>query len=124
LRDDAVSREPTIPKDQSLTVRTDARIARAELEYEAAKSGLEVVVALAVQAKNDFEEFRRLTIPIKNLAPLIRDEVNSLERLWHHAEERRGKLTDSVELANREFKSVLLAREQLKQMGVYSPADQ
>jgi hypothetical protein len=74
--------------------------------------------------KNDFEEFRRLTIPIKNLAPLIRDEVNSLERLWHHAEERRGKLTDSVELANREFKSVLLAREQLKQMGVYSPADQ
>jgi hypothetical protein len=123
MRDDTVSRDLTMPKDQSLTVRTEARIVKAELEYEAAKSGLEIVVALAAQAKKDFEELRRLTVPIKNLAPLIRDEVNSLERLWHHAEERQGKLTDGVELANRELKSVHLAREQLKQIGVYSLPD-
>jgi hypothetical protein len=123
MRDDTTSRDLTMPKDQSLTVRTEARIAKAELECEAAKRGLEIVVALAAQAKKDFEELRRLTVPIKNLAPLIRDEVNSLERLWHHAEERKGKLAESVELANRELKSVLLAREQLKQIGVYSPPD-
>jgi hypothetical protein len=123
MRDDTISRDLTMPKEQSLTVRTEARIAKAELEWESAKSGLEIVVALAAQAKKDFEELRRLTAPIKNLAPLIRDEVNSLERLWHHAEERKGKLTDIVELANREVKSVLLAREQLKQIGVYSPPD-
>jgi hypothetical protein len=123
MRDDTVSRDLTMPKDQSLTVRTEARIVKAELEYEAAKSGLGIVVALAAQAKKDFEELRRLTAPIKNLAPLIRDEVNSLERLWHHAEERKGKLADSVELANRELKSVHLAREQLTQIGVYSLPD-
>jgi hypothetical protein len=123
MPDDTISRDLTMPKDQSLSVRTEARIVNAELEYEAAKSGLEIVVALAAQAKKDFEELRRLTAPIKNLAPLIRDEVNSLERLWHHAEERKAKLASSVELANRELKSVHLAREQLTQIGVYSLPD-
>jgi hypothetical protein len=119
MDDERSNREPIMPMTESLAVRANAQIAKAEIEFEAAKSGLEMATAAAAQARKDYEELRRLTAPFKTLAPLIRDEVNALGRFWHQSEERRGKLTELLDAANKELKSVYLAREQLKKIGIY-----
>ena len=127
MNDEKLNRPSTMPaepiKDQGLAVRANVRIAKAEIEYEAAKSGLEVAAATAARTRKDYEDLRRLTAAIKHLAPFIRDEVNALERFWRQAEERKEKLTEALELANVQLKSVYLAREQLKQIGLYLPDD-
>ena len=118
------SRHDATPAEKpSLADRADAMIRQAEIEFRAAKSELATAALTAVQGKKEYEALHRLTTPIKNLAPLIRNEVSSLERLWRQAEERKEKLTDSCEAASKELKSVSLAREQLKQIGLYASSN-
>ena len=121
---DEKSRHDATPAEKpSLADRADAMIRQAEIEFQAAKSALATAALAAVQGKKEYEALHRLTAPIKNLAPLIRNEASSLERLWRQAEERKAKLTDSFEAASKELKSVSLAREQLKQIGLYGSSN-
>lgn len=123
MHDEKSRREAMMPEEQSLADRADARITKAESDFAVAKHALEAASVVAAQAKTEHDELHKLTATVKNLAPLIRDEVNSLERLCRHAEERKAKLADAVETTNKELKSLYLAREQLKQIGLYLPSD-
>lgn len=123
MQDQKSANGPMPPEEPSLADRTDASIRQAESEFEAAKSELANATRIALQTKQDHDALHHLTAPIKNLAPLIRNEVSLLERLWRHAEERKGRLTDAVEAAAKELKSAALAREQLQRIGLYLPSE-
>ncbi len=119
MHDETAPSDLTASQEPSLADRAEARIAKAESDLAVAKSKLETASQEAVQAKGRYDELHRLTTALNPLAPLIRDEVNARERFWRQSEERRAKLTDSVDVASNELKSVYLARKQLKQIGLY-----
>ena len=120
MSDETSRHQAFMPEKPTLADRADAGIRQAEVEFEAAKRELASAALAAAQGKKDYEALHRLTTPIKNLAPLIRNELGLLERLWRQAEERKAKLSDSCDAASKECKSLSLAREQLRQIGLYA----
>jgi hypothetical protein len=111
-----------IPDAPRLADRVDAKIGKAEQELEASKSELADAAVAEAQAEKKYTDLRGLTLRIKNLAPLIRDEVSLLERSWRSATEKKLKVKETVDLASKELVSVCRAREQLKQIGLYHPS--
>jgi hypothetical protein len=111
-----------IPEAPRLADRVDAKIDKAEQDLEASKSELGDAALAEAQAEKKYAELRGLTLRIKNLAPLIRDEVSLLERSWRSATEKKLRVKETVELAHKELVSVCRAREQLKQIGLYHPS--
>jgi hypothetical protein len=105
-----------------LADRIDAKIRTAEQALAISQRELEHAVVAEAQAKDRHADFRKLTLRIKNLAPLIREEVISLERIWRSATEKRLRLKDTLDLAEKEVASACLAREQLKEIGLYLPS--
>ena len=117
-----IVRQLVVAKDPIFADRVDAKIGKAEHDLVSSKGELERAAAAEAQAKEKYTELQDLTSGIKNLAPLIREELGSLERLWRSATERKLKLKDTLELAQKELTSVCRAREQLKQIGLYHPS--
>lgn len=117
-----IVRQLVVPKDPILADRVDAKIGKAEHELANSKNELARAAVAEAQAKEKYAELQGLTSGIKSLAPLIREELGSLERLWRGATERKLKLKDTLELAQKELTSVCRAREQLKQIGLYHPS--
>ena len=115
-------RQLVAPKDPILADRVDAKIGKAEQDLEISKSELARAAAAEAQAKEKYAQLQGLTSGIKSLAPLIRDELGSLERLWRGAAEKKQKLEEMLELAHKELVSVCRARDQLKQIGLYHPS--
>jgi hypothetical protein len=117
-----ITHQLTVPAAPVLADRVDAKIGKAEHDLEMLKSELEDAASAEAQAEKKYAELRALTLRIKNLAPLIRDEVGLLERSWRGAAERKLRVKETLDLATKEFASVCRAREQLKQIGLYHPS--
>jgi predicted nucleic acid-binding Zn-ribbon protein len=113
---------PVVHEGAMLADRVDAKIGSAEHDLEVLRREWDLAALAESRAKEAYVEFRGLTSSIKNLAPLIRDEVSSLERIWHNATEKKLKLKESLEAAHKELASVCRARDQLKQIGCYHPS--
>jgi chromosome segregation ATPase len=117
-----IVRQLVASKDPILADRVDAKIGKAEHDVEFSKGELARAAAAEAKAKENYAELQGLTSSIKSLAPLIREELGSLERLWRGAAEKRLKLKDTLELVTKELASVCRARDQLKQIGLYHPS--
>ena len=117
-----MTRQPVVREGPLLADRVNAKIGSAEHDLEATSRELELAAQAEAQAKEAYTELRELTSGIKNLAPLIRDEVSSLERIWRSATEKRLKVKETLDSAHKELASVYRAREQLKQIGFYNPS--
>lgn len=117
-----IVRQLVVARDPIFADRVDAKIDKAEHELTNSKNELARAAVAEAQAKEKYAELQGLTSGIKSLAPLIREELGSLERLWRSASEKKLKLKDTLELAQKELTSVCRAREQLKQIGFYHPS--
>ncbi len=117
-----IARETSVPEDQGLADRVDAGISKAEVDLEASKDELKRATLAEARAKTTYDDLHGLTSPIRNLAPLIREELNSRERLWRAAAAKKAKIAEACELANKEFASACRARTQLQQIGLYRTA--
>jgi hypothetical protein len=119
-----IAREKLTPENQRLADRVDAGIGKAEVDLDAVKSELTRAMQVEAQAKAKYDELHGLTSSIRNLAPLIREELNSRERSWRAATAAKLKVAEACELANKEFASACRARAQLQQIGLYRAAMQ
>jgi len=117
-----MTRQLVVREGPILADRVAAKIGDAEHDLEISSRELELAALAEAQAKEAYAELRGLTSRIKNLAPLLRDEVISLERIWRSAAEKKLKLKETREAAHKELASVCRAREQLKQIGFYHPS--
>jgi hypothetical protein len=117
----SLRRDLNLPAEQNLTDRIDAKIVKAEREAATAKANLDHGTAAVARSKQVYDGLHDLTSGIENLAPMIRDEVNALERVWRDAEIARKKLDDQLIDATREVASAQLARKQMQQIGLYTP---
>ena len=117
-----IARGALVPENQGLADRVDAGIGKAEADLDAAKAELGRAALAEAQAKAKYDELHGLTSSIRNLAPLIREELNSRERSWRAATATKEKVADACEMANKELASVCRARTQLQQIGLYRSA--
>lgn len=119
-----MARGAMTPEDQRLADRVDAGIGKAEADLDVFKNELKDAALVESLAKAKYDELHGLTSSIRNLAPLIREELNSRERLWHAATATKLKIAEAFETANKEFASACRARTQLEQIGLYRTVSQ